>query len=292
MPTNSLQSVFLPVLLFLVLCSVSTAQEASFKRWHYTKDGKVVKFTAKFSGLSEENAVFANREGKLAEIPLEALTRESLEDLVVMHAPALRQPNGNAEAPKEQDQNGDVPRWKRKLSSDLDKAMAKLEKDKKAIFKGSEKWNENTVRQAEGKFDAAIGSCLIECIVPCEIVNVSAPEKPWGRGKYKTTLLVPGVGEFTQVLDQRREGSRRYRSYRTIADPNIDIGSKVKLKCHIGFSKSDPYKVQSATGTFGFQQYQQQTELNLDSKFSPLLGTSVSRGDQTYYLIYRGFHVE
>ena len=288
MPTNNLQSVLLSVLLFLVLCSVSTAQETGFKRWHYTKDGEVVKFTAKFVGLSEENAVFANRKGKLAEIPLEALTRESLEDLVVMHAPALQQPNVNAEAPQEQNQNGDVPRWKRKLSSDLDRAVAKLEKDKRDIFKGSEKWNENTVREAEKNFDTVISSQLIECIVPCEIVNISAPD----RSKYKTTLSVPGAGEFTQYFEKRREGSRRYRSYRTIADPNVDIGSKVKLTCHIGLSKSDPYKPKNLTGTFGVSNYQRQTALNLDAKFSPLLGTSVSLGDQTYYLIYRGFHVE
>lgn len=297
MSVCALQSALLTVLLFLISSSVSFAQDTSFKRWRYTKDGKVAVFTAKFVGLSEENAVFSNRKNKLAKIPLEALARESLEDLVVMHAPAVttdgQQLNENDHTPKEQaDTSKGEPRWKRKLSSDLDKAMVRIEKAKKDYFKGSEKWNENKLNQAKEKFDAVIRSELIECIIPCEIVSVATPENPRrSNSKYKTTLLVKGIGEFTQDLKQR-QSSARHRSYRTIADANINIGSKVKLKCQIGFSKSDPYNMQAVSGSFGVSQYQRQTELSIDAKFSPLLGTSVSRGGQTYYLIYRGFHVE
>jgi len=293
----SLKSSLMIALLFVVPVSVSVGQDTEFKRWHYTKNGEVVKFTAKFRGLSEESAVFANRENKLAEIPLASLTRESLEDLVVMHAPAA---NKN----KEQDselagvparQAGlapDAPPWKKKLSRDLEKAVATIEKAKKDYFKGSEKWNENRVNETKEKFNTGLRSYLIECEIPCEILSVAPPENSGSNGTYETKLSVAGIGDFTLNLQRMRDGFRRTR---TIADPNIDIGSKAKLKCYIGFSKSNPYAKSipfGFSGAMSLSRYEQLNQASRDLKFSPLLGTSISRGKQTYYLVYREFHVE
>ena len=259
-------------------------QDAGFKRWRYEKDGKEVVFTAKFKGLSEENAVFSNRENKLAEIPLEKLSRESLEDLVVMFVPPANAPGdvaGADNAPKAEEANnaGNDSPWKKKLTRDFTKTVGEVEKIYKTHFKGIEKWTETKRDQKEAEFLSKLASHRQSFTIPCTVQSISSLNSGLGfgigRDFYSVTLRGEGIRDMTIPLHKRAIGSL-----------DVDKGTKVELECTLGISNIGPSKLQGGFATQGvpYSVFKNNvTKDYSDIKLPDAIDTGVKKNGRTYY---------
>ncbi len=305
---SKISGLLLPVWCLLA-ASPAIAQDTTFKRWHYTKDGRDFKFTAKFEGLSEENAVFSNRAGKLAEIPLEQLSRQALEDLIVMFAPAASAEDtsggkdattagasGN-DAPEADVANGDAPRWKVKLIKDFTKAVDEIERFRTKLYKGSEKWTSVKFEQKSREFASKVSSYSLSFDFPAEIVSISKSKLRNRQSYHEVTISIAEVGEWylhlskytqyeinkdlkiAQLFPRDRKDVPKVPSGKRIHEDttDADVGTKVKVTCSglVWLKEGDPRGFRNRT-------------LNLPK----VLESGITREDRTYNLAISGVYIE
>ena len=251
-----------PIVIFILALPVSVAfgQGTEYKRWEYLSGDKVVRFTGKFIGLDGEAAVFSNRENKRAKIPLDGLTRDSLEDLVVSYAPVIELP---ASSERDMSETDDGPRWLGKLNKDFAKAVNDLEKFRSKLYAGSDKWTEPKKRAKDKEFLANVADAHTELTLPCKIVSILNAS----RSEYAAKLSSSGIEDFQ--LSHLRTKRGIYIS-QVIDDVNVDVGTKVKLDCDVSISTSSKHR----NNPLG------------------VLESGITINGRTYYLLFRLIHVK
>lgn len=251
----------LAILLACLFTVYANAQNPGYKRWRYTSKGKEVAFTARFVGLSGESAVFENRKNKKAEILLSKLTRESLEDIVILTAPVVDDDDVSTAGETKPSSTPKV-RWLRELSTDFEKSVREIEIYRSKLYSGSEKWTETKRSAMKSQFYRELKSYKHEFDIPCQIVSIER-----AVNGYDVKLKPDGLSEST--LSNCTKGNGRGYG-KSISRVDLDVGTQVKVKCRVGIvlsssRESNPLKV---------------------------LNDGITKGERTYLLYFTGLHIE